>query len=407
MTGMRDDDSLHLLADATVLPPVRRALGDAAAALADWRHEPLVYTDRTPIAGGVYRVVGRARSRGAVVPWSLILKIARAPAGRSWPDGRVAPEGWGMDPSHAQYWRREAAAYRSGLLDDLPPGVVAPRCFGVAARGDDALWLWLEEISETEPGPWPLARYGVAARRLGQFNGAYLAGRPLPAYPWLNRRFLRAWTTDPARAAVTQTITRAETWAHPLVRAAFPAPIVGRLLRLLAEREALLAAMDRLPQTLSHLDAFPGNLLMRRDAAGGEQIVALDWAFLGIAAVGEEVGHLIAWSLLAGVLPVTEAAPLRAAVLAGYAAGLREAGWAAGADEIARAVAVGAAVAAALRWGLGAAASAVRPAFDARARATLERSMGLPIAPAMAARARLVSFLLDWLDETRPLLAAR
>jgi len=154
-------------------------------------------------------------------------------------------------------WRREALAYHSGLLDDLPGDLTAPRC------------------------------YGVAARHLGQFNGVYLAGRPLPTQPWLNRGFLRAWTADAARVTVIEPIAQAETWAHPLVRAAFPDPVVERLLRLHTEREDFLAVLERLPQTLSHLDAFPGNLLARRTAAGAEQTVALDWAFVGIAAVGE------------------------------------------------------------------------------------------------------------------------
>ncbi len=382
-------------------PPVRRALADDAAKIVDWRHEPLGYTVRTPVAGGVYRLTGHADARGAVHPWSLVLKICRSPAGRTWPDGRIAPPGWGMSPTHSQYWRREALAYRSGLLDALPGGLVAPRCFGVDERGDDTIWLWLEEMHEGEQRPWPLARYGVAARHLGHFNGAYLAGRPLPAAPWLNHGFLRAWTADPARAALTGEMMRAETWAHPLVRHAFPDPAVGRLLRLHAERADLLATLERQPQTLCHLDAFPGNLLARRDAMGREQTVALDWAFAGLAAVGEEIGHLVAWSLLLGEIPVDEAEEFRAVVLAGYGAGLREAGWPVSTEELTRVVARGAAIAAALRWAFSAANRVVRPAFDERARAAMEQATGQPAAEAMAARARLVSFLLDWLDETR------
>ncbi|MCA1725884.1 MAG: hypothetical protein LC748_16870, partial [Thermomicrobia bacterium] len=120
----------------SLIGPVRRALDDAAAELLDWRHEPLAYTVRNPAAGGVYRIAGHARTRGAVHPWSLILKVSHAPAGRTWPDGRVAPAGWGMNPTHSQYWRREALAYRSALLDDLPGDLIAPRCFGVDERGD-------------------------------------------------------------------------------------------------------------------------------------------------------------------------------------------------------------------------------------------------------------------------------
>lgn len=383
----------------TLIRPVRRALADDAAELIDWRHEPLPYTVRNPVAGGVYRLAGRARTRGTTRTWSLILKVSHSPAGRTWPDGRVAPAGWGMDPAHSQYWRREALAYRSGLLDDLPGGLVAPRSFGVDERADGTIRLWLEEVHETEQRPWPLARYGVVARHLGQLNGAYLAGRALPSEPWLNRGFLRAWTVDPARVALTERIIRAETWAQPLVRAAFPDPVAARLRRLHTEREGFLAALERLPQTLCHLDAFSGNLLARRVGTGEEQTVALDWAFVGLAAVGEEVGHLVAWTLMLGDVVVSKAENLRGIVIAGYIAGLREAGWTGGTVELTRAVARGAALGAALRWAFSAADSAVRPAYDERARAAIERQTGRSVAEVVAQRVRLVSFLLDWLDD--------
>jgi hypothetical protein len=237
------------------------------------------------------------------------------------------------------------------------------------------------------------------ARHLGQFNGAYLAGRALPSEPWLNRGFLRAWMADPARVALIETIIRAKTWAHPLVRAAFPDPVAARLLRLHTEREGFLAVLERLPQTLCHLDAFPGNLLARRVGTGEEQTIALDWAFVGLAAVGEEVGHLVAWSLMLGDVAVREAESLRAIVLAGYIAGLREAGWPGSAVELTRAVTRGAALGAALRWAFSAADSAVRPTYDERAHAAIEQHTGRSVAEVMAQRARLVSFLLDWLDD--------
>jgi len=169
----------------------------------------------------------------------------------------------------------------------------------------------------------------------------------------------------------------------------------------------LLAALERLPQTLCHLDAFPGNLLAHENAAGEQQTVALDWAFIGLAAVGEEVGHLIAWSLLLGVVAASEAEELRAVVLAGYTEGLREAGWAVNAEALTRAVIGGAAIAAVLRWAFSAANRVIRPAFDEDARATMERSTGRPVAEGMAERARLVYFLLDWLDEARALPSLR
>ena len=125
---------------------------------------------------------------------------------------------------------------------------------------------------------------------------------------------------------------------------------------------------------------------------------------MGLAAVGEEIGHLIAWSLLLGIVAADEAEALRTVVLAGYTEGLREAGWPGSAEVLTRDAAKGVAIAAALRWAFSAANRVIRLATDETARAATEQSIGQPIAAVIAERARLVYFLLDWLDEAHALL---
>jgi hypothetical protein len=68
-------------------------------------------------------------------------------------------------------------------LDDLPPGLVAVRCFGVVEYPDQEFWLWLEDVEDRTRSR---ADYGLAAYRLGQFNGAYLCGRPIAQAAWLS-----------------------------------------------------------------------------------------------------------------------------------------------------------------------------------------------------------------------------
>src|SRR5262249_27698367 len=99
--------------------------------------------------GGVWRVTG--------ADWSLVLKVVVRHAGAD-RGGDLVDE-----PGHFFYWRREPAAYASGLLDDLP-GVRAPRCYGVEARPDGSDWLWLEDVADGLGGAWPLERYALAAR---------------------------------------------------------------------------------------------------------------------------------------------------------------------------------------------------------------------------------------------------
>ncbi len=111
----------------------------------------------------LYRFPGQGRDRAASIPWSLVLKVVHASPDRE-------------DPGHWNYWKREFLCYRSGLLENLPGGLAAPTCFGMFEPTVDSAWIWLEEIVDRGGSPWPLAAYGLAARHLGGFNGAYLAG---------------------------------------------------------------------------------------------------------------------------------------------------------------------------------------------------------------------------------------
>ena len=86
---------------------------------------------------------------------------------------------------------REAEAYRSNTVESLPAGFSAPRCFAVVEQPREGYWLWLEEVTDSVGSVWPLEHYGVVARLLGQFNGKYVTGTPLPQWPWLSQDWLR------------------------------------------------------------------------------------------------------------------------------------------------------------------------------------------------------------------------
>ena len=169
---------------------------------------------------------------------------------------------------------------------------------------------------------WPLERYGVAARHFGQFNGAYLVGRPLPPEAW--------W----GGADVRNRLALAEPGIHelphlrhhPLFAELLAGDRVERILHLWAERERLLAGLARLPQTLCHRDAFRRNLMTRQSADGCEQTVVLDWAATEIGVPGEELVPLFATTLSFVAVPLTRIAELDGVIFAGYIDGLRAAG---------------------------------------------------------------------------------
>ena len=292
-----------------------------------------------PIGGGatqtaLWRVSGVARVGGTgdeQLPWSMVLKC------KSHDEARA-----GAVP--------EVEAYRSGLLDRIGEegfGLSAPRCYRVEhgpppGPGEDAeSWLYLEDINETPPGAWSAARYGLAAFHLGLFNGGLpkpgTRGVPPPAFDvppsaWLGSGFLSYWlemmeeSWDLGRVIMAEGREEREAWEHPAVREHFPPDLRARLAEVWVGRRSLFDAMKRLPRTLAHGDAHRRNLLSQRMPDGGDRTVAVDWAVIGYAPLGQDAGHLMTSSLLLEADPGA-AAELDEVVFRRYLAGLREAGW--------------------------------------------------------------------------------
>ena len=208
---------------------------------------------------------------------------------------RLNPEGhprWpaAAEPEHPYYWRREVCVYESGFLDRLPGGVRAPRCRGCFERGEGSVALWLDALAATA---WTIDGYGSAARNLGRMQGALAAA--LPDERWLSRRWLRAYLD---------------------LRLELTGPRSD-------EQEAALRALEAGPQTFCHLDFYPENLF-----GDGDAPILVDWAYCGIAALGEDPGNFVPDALLDGFVPAEQADELEQAVWDGYRAGLAEAGWA-------------------------------------------------------------------------------
>jgi hypothetical protein len=261
--------------DPSMLTPlVRGALNSETVEVLDWDYEQLHGGAGT--GNAVYRFKGQGCDREQELSWSLILKTAH-------------PEGDNTRISAWNYYKREADAYRSGWLDNLPGGLAAPRCFDVVEHRDGSCWMWLEDVAD-EIGPhWPLEQYGLVARHLARFNGAYLVERSLPDWSWLSSEWLRRVIENSAPA---MPLLR-DSLDHALVRRWLPGDAGDRYLRLWQERGVYLDALERLPQTLCHFDIFRRNLFSRRAVGGDPQTVAIDWAFAGKGALGEDLVPLL------------------------------------------------------------------------------------------------------------------
>ena len=396
---MTDRDArLQAVDRETLTPLVRQALGSETVEVIDWQYGP-IYSDSL-----LYRWAGSARDQGAGGPAAR--KTSCSPVDRTTGPGTSPSLGESMpwsiilklESRRAEFdaGTREALAYQSGLLADLPGGIVPPRCLAVEEQAGHELWIWLEEVTDDVGQPWPLAHYKLAARHLGQFNGAYLAGGPLPAEPWLSRGFLRAWVTPRAAYVARFPSTR----EHPLVRRAFPPAVADGILRLWREQDTLFDALNRLPQTLCHLDANPANLFARRGADGQEQTVAIDWSYVGIAPIGVEIVGLVSSGLMRGMVDMAEARALDELVFAGYLAGLHEAGW----RGEPRVVRFGYTAASALRYLLAFGGGTVKTALDERRRTRWEQWRGQPIEEIMDREGEWRRFLLGLADEAWELL---
>ena len=398
--GRDVSDALVCLDRAGLTTIVRRALDNDHLDVDSWDVRPLVYDHTNPVSAGVHRIVGTAHDGTRRCSWSLIHKAVRSPAGVTMPNGEAVPRDIPHGPAFFGYWRREPEAYGAGLLQDLPGGMAAPRCFGVSARPDGTIWLWLEEVVDGRETRWTPEHCAVAARVLGRFNGAYLSGRPVPVHPCLGGGWLRSWL-NVRIALLMEEMRRTDVWEHPLVRGAFPEPVVDHVLRLWAEREVFLDGLDRLPRTMCHRDAFRSNLFLRRDGAGRERMVAIDWAYAGIGPLGEEIAPLIA-AAPAGDGPDLAPWIVEAAVFDGYLQGLSAAGWCGDAWS----VRFGYAATAALRYLFMTAAEMLSDAGDEGQYAAIEQRRELPIAQVMEQHAALIHFLLGLAEEARALLSA-
>jgi hypothetical protein len=382
---MDPDLQLQVLAHTPLTTVVRRALDDAGAEVEAW-NATRIHGGIGAAGGGVYRFIGTARSARAVRPawvrpWSLVLKVLQAPtAGTTY--AAFAVEGW----------NREVLTYQSGLLAALPAGLAAPRCF-VIGKQSGLVWRWLEDVVDQVGPRWPIARFALAARHLGRLNGTYFGARPRPDYPWLQRTLLR-WRVERNIAFWTAFDAGSDTaW----LRRCWPGDLGARGWRLWQRREALLDLLDRLPQALVHGDADRRNLFARLGPTG-EETVAIDWAFTGVAALGEELVNLVVASVLWFQAEAAELPDLVDRCLEGYLAGLADAGWQ-GDPRLARA---GFVVAGALRYGpllAGPIAQWGEEGMDA-----VTRGVGHSAADLLTCWAVVRRFTFDQFDEAQTLI---
>ena len=375
------------LQNSDLQPIVRQILDQPNTEVLNWQVRPLSggaaeHTDR---GFGVHRVTGTARTDSGESPWAAVVKIL-GPSNR--PDHN--------NPGHHGYWKREVLAYQSGILEQLPSPIVAPRCYAIQELPDGKHCIWLEAVDESERH-WTMAQHQLAARHLGQFNGAYLSGQPLPGpAPWLLPGRTRQWLAQLQMPDEDQL----HLYAESEVNRWLSRESVARIRRLWAARQTLMAGLDRLPDCFCHHDAFRRNLMLRSSPNGAVETVATDWSYTGPGKVGQEIAATIAVTLQFMEVVANQARELDEVIFAGYSAGLREAGW----EGDLRLARFGYTVTAALTFGVALSLIIANSWYGAENFARSEAIFGHPIDDIIEQYAVAHPFLLDLGDEALALL---
>lgn len=333
-----------------------------------------------------YLVEGTAHENGNLIPWDVVLKI------------------WSPNARNLGFWYREPRAYQSGLLDDLPGGIMimAPICFEVEEVDGVEFRLWLEaikdEITTREDPYWPVEHYRTVARHFGQLNGAFVGQevRLRQEYPWLSVSFLG----DLIKESAPDTQTLREILSLPLLQAYVSPQLTDEFCLISEEREIFLSALSLLPRSLCHLDADRRNLFARQDAHGDWQTVAIDWAFMGIAPLGAELAPLMLVD--ASRLKVrTSLEDFDGVVFNGYLQGLHDMGW----EGDPRLIRLGATATAVLRFGLGNIGIVRGIAESESTRSHIEEDWGHAIEVLLPQFVEVGEYIVKLSKETRKLLS--
>ena len=218
--------------------------------------------------------------------------------------------------THWNYWRREVEVYRDRDLRASMRGTGLDLPGARVVEDEHGATLWLEDVGGTAGPDFTLADHVATAAALGRWQG-----RSMPQRPWASRGFLREYATS--RPADLCLVDDDAAWDQPLVRENWPAGLRQGWARLLGARHELFAAMDALPRTVCHLDAWVSNAIRRPDGT----VVLVDWAFAGDGAVGEDLGNWLPDAVFDLFWPAERLGELEAACFPAYLQGLREAGW--------------------------------------------------------------------------------
>lgn len=306
---MNSPERMMASIDSPMLAPiVTRALGSPVHEILRWEVENLGAINAYPAHRRLLRLRGDAATSHDSVAWRVVLKIVARPPGAS------------DDPSHPRFWAREWRILESDTLSSLP-GLTPVRLLGVTELDDACHGLWLEELTDDFGGAWPLERYGLAARHLGELACVPAQALAVPG-TWLFERNIAAGTMPDA----PELLFDPRAWRDHRVRALLPGRVEARAHAQWHDQTRFRSAVGELPLVVGHNDAHAGNLFSRSSNGAEPGTVAVDWELFGTAPLSADPTYMVIATLRRGLIPVEKAEALEDVVLAGYLEGLERGG---------------------------------------------------------------------------------
>jgi hypothetical protein len=292
---------------------VERLAAGSVTGIADVRRDPIEY-DAFMAGRTLTRVRGSVVVDGRTEAWSFIEKRTEGPS--------VAPE-YLYDNG-----AREFAAYRSGMLDDLAPGLRAPRLLAAERDTDGGLTLWIEDLAASGRAPLTSDQLLRAARHLGRLTGRWM-GR-VPEHPWLFGGWIERHSQPHAIAEGLAAVRDAH--GDPAIGARIGGSL-DEAVRLIEAQDELGSALGRLAPTLCHHDAVAANVFSR-ERDGSPETVLIDWESVGPGPAGADLASLLFSSPRRGDFSARLLPELIPGCLSAYEQGIAETGASVNPDEV-------------------------------------------------------------------------
>lgn len=181
---------------------------------------------------------------------------------------------------------REAAVYASGVLDDLPPGLNTPACFGIV-QTQQWVGIFMEDLGDAPRHNWAPDAFERAAYEAGRLSGTR------------SHELLGAAMEGPRRTFIRQdesgvvALRRVSLISGDAANQAIPFDSVREMISAWADHSRLHLFMDRVPIFPCHGDYTRRNLCLRKDV-----VVAYDWANFGTGPCAMDLVTLIYYGLL-------------------------------------------------------------------------------------------------------------